>query len=249
MILSTMSESPQRALFQTTQWSMVVRAADDSKDSLEELCQQYWLPVYGVARRAGYGVEEAKDLTQGFFSKLLEKGWLESVDSAKGRFRTFLVTAFKRYMVGEWHRDHAAKRGGLNEAVPLDDGLAERLYLQDEALRSSPEALFDRRWALTLLDLAMKHLEEEYRVGDRQSEFRVLKPCLTAGRGEIDYGALALDLSFSEGTARVAVHRLRKRFRSVIREEIARTVETESEVDDEMRELFSALMQQPRPKP
>lgn len=239
MMTFTMSEMRTRAVFLTTRWSLVAGAAEESAESLEILCRQYWFPVYAVARRAGHGVEEAKDLTQGFFARLLEKGWLGAADAGKGRFRTFLVTAFKRYMVNEWHRDHAAKRGGLSESVPLDAELAERLYLRDARVGMSADALYDRRWALTLLDVAMARLHEEY--AGREREFESLKPCLTAGRGEIDYAHIAEALEMNEGTARVAVHRFRKRYRAVIRDEIARTVGSQAEVDDEMRALFAAL--------
>lgn len=221
-----------------TRWSLMVAAAADAEPSLEALCRQYWHPVYAVARRAGNDAETAKDLTQGFFAKLLEKGWLEAADQEKGRFRTFLVTALKRYMVNEWHREHTAKRGGFSETVPLDTELAERIGVLDGRHELSPDALFDRRWALALLDQAMSRLEGEHVGG----HFDLLKECLTAGRGETHYAELAEAMGTNEGAARVAVHRLRKRYRAVIREEVARTVADESEVDDEMRALMNALM-------
>jgi RNA polymerase sigma factor (sigma-70 family) len=219
-----------------TRWSLVVEAAGDVESSLEALCRQYWQPVYAVARLAGNDVETAKDLTQGFFAKLLEKGWLASADREKGRFRTFLVTALKRYMVNEWHREHAAKRGGFAESVPLDAEMAERVSALETRRDLSPDALFDRRWALALLDAALHRLEAEC------PEFAILKDCLTAGRGETDYADLADKLGTSEGAARVAVHRLRKRYRAVIRDEVARTVATEAEVENEMQALMNALM-------
>lgn len=232
------SQSPGGHAFPNTRWSLVLAAADEAKPSLEALCRRYWYPVYSVARRAGNDVEDAKDLTQGFFAKLLEKGWLESADQEKGRFRTFLVTALKRYMVNEWHREHAAKRGGFSEAVTLDTALAERIDAGEGTSKLTPDALFDRRWALTLLDQAMARLKKE----DAGGNFDQLKECLTAGRGEIDYAALAGAMGVSEGAARVAAHRLRKRYRLVIREEVSHTVADESDVDDEMRALMDALM-------
>lgn len=210
----------------------------DAEPALEALCRQYWHPVYSVARRAGNDAETAKDLTQGFFAKLLEKGWLVADDEEKGRFRTFLVTALKRYMVNEWHREHTAKRGGFSETVPLDTELAERIAALDGLHELSPDALFDRRWALALLDQAMARLKQEH----AGTHFDLLKECLTAGRGETDYAKLAEAMGTNEGAARVAVHRLRKRYRAVIREEVARTVADESEVDDEMRALMDALI-------
>lgn len=221
-------------LFLTTRWSLVAGAAAQADASLEALCRQYWQPVYAVVRRAGHDVETSKDLTQSFFEMLLGSGSFARADRKRGRFRTFLVTALKRYLVSEWRREHAAKRGGLAERVPLDPEFAERIDGGDGGL--SPDKLFDRRWALVLLDTALARLEEE-----AGGDFAVLKDCLTAGRGEIDYPALAKDLGRSEGAARVAVHRLRKRYRAVIREEVARTVVDGSEVDEEMRILMEAL--------
>lgn len=221
-------------LFLTTRWSLVVSAAAEADESLEALCRQYWQPVYAVARHAGNDVEAAKDLTQGFFAMLLEKETLKAADREKGRFRTFLVTALKRYMISEWRRDHAAKRGGFSETLPLDTELAERIGSGDREL--SPDALFDRRWALSLLDAALRRLETE-----AGKDFAVLKDCLTAGRGDIDYPSLAAQLGINEGAARVAVHRLRKRYRAVIREEVVRTVAEERDVDPEMRTLMEAL--------
>ena len=229
---------PTRAGFPLTRWSLVVEAAQDAETSLDALCRQYWSPVYAVARQAGNDVEAAKDLTQGFFAKLLEKGWLADADREKGRFRTFLITALKRYLANEWHRGHAAKRGGFVEMVELDSELAERLAAREGGRPSTPDELFDRRWALALLDAAVRRLEAEHDA----AEFALLKTCLTAGRGEIDYAGLAEALRTSEGAARVAVHRLRKRYRAVIREEVARTVADEREVDTEMRALMAALM-------
>ncbi len=230
--------TPEKHAFPATRWSLVVSAAAEAEPSLEALCRLYWHPVYAVARRAGNDVENAKDLTQGFFAKLLEKGWLEAADQEKGRFRTFLVTALRRYMVNEWHREHTAKRGGFADAVPLDTALAERIEAGEGRHDLSPDKLFDRRWALALLDQAMRRLEAE----STESDFGALKECLTAGRGEIDYAGLAIGLGTTVGAARVAVHRLRKRYRQVIREEVTRTVADESEVDDEMRALMDALM-------
>ncbi len=229
---------PERHAFPVTCWSLVVAAAAEAEPSLEALCRQYWHPVYAVARRVGNDPETAKDLTQGFFAKLLEKGWLGAANQEKGRFRTFLVTALKRHMVNEWHREHSAKRGGFAEVVPLDAEHAERIGNLDRLHELSPDALFDRRWALALLDQAMSRLENEH-VG---SHFNLLKQCLTAGRGETRYAELAVAMGTNEGAARVAVHRLRKRYRAVIREEVARTLADESEVDDEMRALMAALM-------
>ena len=237
-LLNQNSETPSKHAFPNTRWSLVLAAAQDAQPSLEVLCQRYWHPVYAVARRSGHDVEAAKDLTQGFFAKLLEKGWLETADQEKGRFRTFLVTALKRYMANEWHREHAAKRGGHATAFSLDTDFAERLETSQSARELSPDELFDKRWALALLEQAMVRLKEEY-VGEH---FELLKESLTAGRGEVNYAELGGALGMSEGAARVAVHRFRKRYRAVIRDEVAQTVADESEVEDEMRALMESLV-------
>ena len=230
--MTFVTESKGPPLFCTTHWSLVGSAADEGEASLEALCQQYWQPVYVVARRAGHDVETAKDLTQGFFARLLQNEWLKVADKEKGRFRTFLVMTLKRYMVNEWRKETAAKRGGQQEVLQLDEDFIEQYKIDD----LSPDALFDRHWALSLLDTALARLENE-----SGAEFALLKGCLTAQRGEINYAELAEKMSLNEGAARVTVHRLRKRYRAVIQEEVARTVTGEDEVQDEMEILMNAL--------
>ena len=187
---------PQRtSMFPMTRWSVVAEACapedGEATGALEELCRTYWLPLYAAVRRFGHDPEDARDLTQEFFARLLEKHWLNAADREKGRFRTFLMVALKRFLANEWHRGQAAKRGGGLEAVPLDTHLAERLYGQNGAHALTPEQLFDKRWALTLIETALARMAQEYREAGRDEEFAVLKPCLTAGRGEIDYPELA----------------------------------------------------------
>ncbi len=219
-------------LFRTTHWSLVGRAVEEGDASLETLCQQYWQPVYAMVRREGHDIETAKDLTQGFFAKLLQNDWLKVADQEKGRFRTFLMTLLRRYLVDEWRKETAAKRGGRNEVLHLD----EKFINQLEVTHLPPDAVFDRHWALALLETALAHLEKE-----TGPDFSLLKDCLTAQRGETDYAELGQKLSLQEGAVRVAVHRLRKRYRLIIRQEIARTVGKEDEVQDEMEILMQAL--------
>lgn len=239
---STAQSSP---VFPVTRWSVVVEARDegagDPSAALEDLCRTYWMPLYAAVRRYGHDPENAQDLTQEFFARLLEKHWLLAADREKGRFRTFLMVTLKRFLTNEWHRGQAAKRGGGLAPMPLDTQLAERLYGGSGAHSLTPEQLFDKRWALTLIETALSRIENEYLDAGRGEEFEILKPCLTAERGGIDYGALASRLDVSEGAARVAVHRIRKRYRSLFREEIARTVCDEGEVEEEMRALMQAL--------
>lgn len=244
--MSASTEQIPSPLFLTTRWSVVLEAQrDDSHDSaaaLEALCRVYWPPLYAYARRRGHSPHDAEDLTQGFFARLLEKDYLHAAKRAKGRFRQFVLMAFKRFLANEWDREQRLKRGGDKVMVPLDAVLAERLYLLDDAPQSaSPDAAFERRWALSLLDRTLARIRAEFETIGKVSEFEVLKPCLTADRGTISYPKIAEALVTSEGGARVAVHRLRKRFREVFREEIARTVANESDVDEELRHLIAVL--------
>ncbi len=223
-----------KGIFMTTRWSLVLSAAEEDSPSLEVLCRQYWQPVYAVIRARGHATEEAQDLTQSFFAKLLEKKWLGSVDKEKGRFRTFLLTALKRFLSNEHERNQAAKRGGGHQIVALGTELGENLSSVEETL--TPEQLFDRRWALTLLDAAMVRLKKE-----TEEHFSILWDSLTATRGELNYQELARNLKLSEGAARVAVHRFRKRYKAVIRETVAETVATSEDIENELKILQDAL--------
>ncbi len=241
---SVTSERPAPG-FPATRWSVVIGAREEepgeSNAALEDLCRTYWLPLYAAVRRMGHDPEDAQDLTQEFFARLLDKHWLDAAAREKGRFRTFLMVALKRFLVNEWHRGQAAKRGSGSRSLKLDTQLAERLYDGSGSHSLTPEQLFDKRWALTLIETTLARIEREYRDAGRGTEFAILKPCLTAERGGIDYNSLATRLGVSEGAARVAVHRIRKRYRSLFREEISRTVRDEAEVEEEMCALMQAL--------
>jgi RNA polymerase sigma factor (sigma-70 family) len=238
------SERPS-SRFPATRWSVVADAGEardpDSDAALEELCRTYWMPIYSAVRHCGHPPHDAADLTQGFFARLLEKEWLQAADREKGRFRTFLMVALKRYMANEWHRGQAAKRGGGRALVPLDTVLSERLYSNAGEHTLSPDQLFDKRWAVTLIESALARMEQEYSEAGQGREFSILKPCLTAARGEIHYRELAEALSLGESAARVAVHRIRKRYRRLFRDEIARTVRDKNDVEEELRALMQAL--------
>jgi RNA polymerase sigma-70 factor (ECF subfamily) len=231
--------------FVTTRWTQVLAARDklapDGAAALEVLCRAYWYPLYACVRRFGHSPPDAQDLTQEFFARLLARDYLESVDREKGRFRTFLLTALKRFMATEWHRARAQKRGGDRQFQPLDTALAERLYATEPGADLSPDRLYQRRWALTLLDTALARLQSEFVEAGKATEFDALKPLLTADRGEIRYGELAAALRRDEGAARVAVHRFRKRYRELFRDEVAQTVARPADVEDEMRHLMAAL--------
>jgi len=229
--------------FLTTQWSMVLAAGDSaaagSYEALNDLCSQYWYPVYAFARRRGASVEDAQDQVQGFFSHLLERGTLKGADPERGRFRSFLLGAFKLYLSDERNRAAAQKRGGGSSALPLDLEGAEDRYRLEAEPAEAPDRLFARRWALELLAHARRRLEEEIAAG-RNPERRRLAAFLTDPDGA-PYREVAAELGMSEAAVKVAVHRLRQRYGAILREEVARTVEDPERVDDELRYLFSVL--------
>ncbi len=230
--------------FQTTRWSVVLAAqgksSRDAFQSLEALCRQYWPPLYAYVRQRGHAVHDAQDLTQSFFARLLERDWLTAADREHGRFRSFLLMALKRFLANEWDRAQTQKRGGAAEIISLDLGAAERIPMPDSSIVSA-ESLFERRWALTLLETVMRRLRDEHETAGRLAEFEQLKSSLTAERGGTDYATLAAVLKMEPVSARSSVHRLRKRFREVFREEVAGTVADPADVEEEMRAVIAAL--------
>ena len=234
-----------RPAFVTTHWSVVLSArqkdSPQSAAALETLCRTYWYPLYAYVRRQGHSPPDAQDLTQEFFARLLQKDYLKAAAREKGRFRTFLIVALKRFLANEWDRARAQKRGGGQPLLSLDTDLAEQRYRIEPTEVASAEKIYERRWALTLLDHTMKRLRDESAAAGKAGEFGRLKACLTAERGEISYAELAAALGMTEGAARVAVHRLRKRFREVFREEIAHTVSSAEEIEEEVRYLMGVL--------
>jgi RNA polymerase sigma-70 factor (ECF subfamily) len=232
--------------FPQTRWSIVVSARE--KDSpqasaaLEILCQAYWYPIYSYVRRCGQAPQDAQDLTQEFFCRLLEKNWLSAADREKGRLRTFLIVALKRFMAKEWRRASAQRRGGGQIHLPMDTAFAESRFAAEAATALPPDEIFDQQWALALIDLTVSRLQKEFEEAGKPNDFIALKDFLMAARGEIDYGSVARRLRTSEGAARVAVHRLRKRFREIYREEISRTLSDDADLDAELRHLGQAMM-------
>jgi RNA polymerase sigma-70 factor (ECF subfamily) len=234
------------ASFRTTHWSVVLAAgrADSTtaREALERLCRAYWYPLYAYVRRRGCSPEDAEDLTQAFFARLLQKRWPDAADRGRGRFRSFLLGALKHFLANEWDKAHAQKRGGRVQVVSLDAPSGEeRLRQEPEAREASPDREFDRRWALALLDTVLARLAREYAAAGKTRLFERLKVSLGADRQSLDYPVLARELALSEGAARVAVHRLRQRYRALLRDEIAQTVASPAEVEDELRQLFAAL--------
>jgi len=233
------------ARFPETRWSMVMAARDAGDHgraaaALETLCQAYWYPLYAWARRSGKSAEDAEDLTQGFFLHLLESGGFAGADAAKGRLRSFLLGAMKHYMADEWDRSQAVKRGGRARTVSMDSLAAEERYRLEPADLRAPDVLYQRRWALTVLDRFTAALRDEYTAAGKAAVFAVLSPWLTAAPAG-GYAAAGERLGIPEGAARVAVHRLRKRYAELMRREIARTVEKEDDIEDELRTLLAAL--------
>jgi RNA polymerase sigma-70 factor (ECF subfamily) len=240
--LTSSSEAPR--IFPPTRWSLVLAAtqsdAPESAAALEAICRAYWHPLYAYVRRCGQPAHDAQDLTQEFFRRLLEKRWLDSADRDKGKLRTFLIVMLKHFMNNEWRRASAQRRGGAQAHAQFDTAFAETQYAADTS-SLAPEEIFDRQWALTMLNLTVERLRAEFAAAGRPGDFDALKSCLMAARGTIDYAALAAQLGVNEGAARVAAHRLRKRFREIYREEIFRTLADGADVDGELRHLAAAL--------
>lgn len=238
------SQAPR--LFPNTRWSVVLAARlpdAASAAALEILCQTYWYPLYAYVRRCGKSPHDAQDLTQAFFCRLLEKRWLDAADREKGKLRSFLIVALKKFMSNEWDRAAAQCRGGGRPPAQIDTAFAESRFATDpQAL--APDETFDRQWALTLIQLTTARLRAEFAAAGKPGDYDALKACLLADRGTIDYTVVARQLGVNEGAARVAAHRLRKRFREIYREEISRTLAEGADLDAELRHLAAALARQ-----
>lgn len=231
--------------FTTTHWSLVLAAAgcEDAcgREALARLCQVYWYPLYAFVRRQGHDPHDAQDLTQEFFVRLLEKDYLGDVDRSKGKFRSFLLAAVKHFLSKEWAKAKTLKRGGGHRFVPLDILPGETRYLREPEDDETPERLFERQWAMTLLEQVLGRLAEECERKGKRSLFEHLQGCLTGSRDLLPYAELATKLDMNEQAVKVAVHRLRQRYRGLLREEIAQTVANPAEIDDEICHLFAAL--------
>jgi RNA polymerase sigma-70 factor (ECF subfamily) len=235
----------RRPAFVTTHWSVVLRAGRNdttqAQAAFSHLCQIYWYPLYAYVRQRGYSPEDAQDMTQGFFAQLIERGTLAHADPARGRFRSFLLASFSHFLGHEWEKARALKRGGGQTAVSLDLAEAEQCYALEPVDPSTPEKAFERRWALALLQAVLDRLESEYRQEGRQSLFEALQASLTGPRESQPYSVLATRLKMTEGAVKVAVHRLRKRYRELLRAEVTTTVSRPEEAEEELRDLFAAL--------
>lgn len=209
--------------------------------ALGGLCQTYWYPLYAYVRRRGHPAHDAQDLTQEFFAQLLERHSLATASPQRGRFRSFLLTALNHFLANEWHKARTGRRGGGNPVTSLDWAEAEKRYDLEPADHRSPDKLFEKQWALTLLSEVLNRLETEYQQDGKLELFTALKQTLTGTRESQPYLELAEKLDMNEGAIKVAVHRLRRRYRDLIRAAIADTLDETENIDDEMRHLFSAL--------
>ncbi len=239
------SDLPLRDRFPTTHWSRVILAGDPSEPlaqgSLDELCKAYWYPIYTFIRRRGHDAEQARDLTQDFFARALEKGLFAQADPARGRFRTFLRTVCSHFLANRHDWDHALKRGGGKVVLSIAAGDAEQRYAVELADDLTPERIFDRSWALTVLARVLAQLQLEYDDAGKSETFEALHGLLADSPELPSYAAVATRLGTTEGASRVAAHRLRARYAELLRREIASTLSDPSEVEDEIRDLFAAL--------
>jgi RNA polymerase sigma factor (sigma-70 family) len=234
-------------IFATTHWTVVLaagrRSTPQADRALEELCQTYWYPLYAYVRRQGRSKEDAEDLTQGFFARFLERNYLEGLSSEKGRFRAFLLAALKHYLANKHDRAGRQKRGGGLAPLSLDWQDADARYQIDPADQLSPDKRYDRAWATTLLEQVIARLSQECASEGKGQFFEQLKPFLPMGKSDIPYAQAAASLGLNEGAARVAVHRLRKRYRELLRLEIAQTLSEPADMEEELRALFRAFVE------
>jgi DNA-directed RNA polymerase specialized sigma24 family protein len=235
-----------RQVFATTHWSVVLAAghasSPEAESALERLCRSYWYPLYAHVRRRGYSPEDAQDLTQEFFARLLAKQWLNMADARRGRFRTFLLAALDHYLAHEWERARCKKRGGGMTVFSLDVEGAEARYHLEPADRADAAWLYERRWALTLLDRVLHRLGEEFTGADRKGRFEQLQPYLLGDKTGQTYADLAAVWQTTEAAVKMSVSRMRRRYRELFLEEIAQTVSAPEEVEAEVRHLRAVLV-------
>lgn len=241
----TKISSSKSGKFVTTHWSMILAAGDTSsplhKQALSELCQLYWHPLYAYLRRYGYDSHQAEDYTQSFFTQILEKHSLHKVEPTSGKFRSFLLKSLRHFVADEQDCSKAIKRGGAAHKLFIDLEKAEDQYTRSLTHNISPEKFFERSWAITILRRTMSRLEVEFTNKNKQVHFTALSAYIAGQKTNIPYHNLAIELNMTEGAVKVAVYRLRRRYLELLRHEIAQTVETEDQIDDEIRDLFAVL--------
>jgi len=239
------TDAPRDAAFNTTHWSVVMAAgaggSESARAAIETLCRSYWFPLYAFGRRQGNSPEDAEDLTQEFFARFLARDRFALADRGCGRFRTFLLTSLKRFQTDEWRRGNRLKRGGGVTFVSTGAAEAESRYSAEPRHELSPDRLFDRRWAEALLERAMERLRQDYSSTGRADVYAQLQQFLWGRNAEMSYVEMGRHLGLSEGAVKVAVHRLRQRFREILRAEVARTVENPEQVEEELQHLLGAF--------
>ena len=239
-----MNITPNRG-FATTRWTLVMAASrhatPGSREALSQLCELYWPPLYGYARRHGNSVEQAQDLTQSFFARFLEKHDVATADPNRGRFRSFLLASFKHFLANEYDREHAKKRGGSRVLIALEIETAEARYAAEPPDTLTPEALFERQWALGVIDRVTAAVRSDFIDAGKEATFLRLKGFLMGEKEEGGYAEAARELGMTQGAVKVTVHRLRGKFRERLRTEIMATVSDDSEIDDEIRYLMAVL--------
>lgn len=243
--LSTEREALARPAFVTTHWSVVLTAREQdspqSQEALEKLCQAYWYPLYAFVRRQGRSPHDAQDLTQEFFARLLAKDYLRTADREKGRFRTFLLVVLKRFLANEYDRQRAQKRGGTTTVLSIDQELAESRFAAEAPHQLQPDVLFDRQWATLLLERTLSRLRDEYTASGRARLFEQLQGSLARDESASPYAEIAARLNLTEAAVKMAMHRLRARYREILRAEIADTVAAPEEIEEEIRHLFATF--------
>lgn len=231
--------------FTRTHWSLVLQAIDQNSpqgaDALARLCRAYWYSLYSYVRWQGHTMHDAQDLTQEFFARFLEQDSLRQASPQRGRFRTFLLSSLKNFLINEWNKAKRQKRGGGCQIISLNAEETETRFQAEPADHHSPDKAYDRRWAMVLLDRVLSQLESELVAGEQGRLFAELKFCLTGQDSGGCYAEIGKRLGMTEGNVKVNVHRLRRRYRELLREEISRTVEDPATIDDEIRQLFAAL--------
>jgi len=243
--MSDLRRSPRDGRFATTHWSLVLSAGrgagSGSEQALARLCELYWYPVYAFIRRHGHSSDEAGDLTQEFFALVLEKSYLRTADPGRGRFRSFLLACLRHFLSNQRDREIAIKRGGAYHIVPLEIDSAEGRYLHEPAEELTPDKIFERRWALTLIERVLSRLRDEHVARGKQKLFEALSGFLTGDSADLSYLDVAQTLGATEGAVKVAVHRLRRRFRDLLTEEVEATVADRHDVEDEIRHLLRSV--------
>jgi RNA polymerase sigma-70 factor (ECF subfamily) len=244
-VTAAAATGPSPGVFATTHWSVVLAACSSTipgaREALEKLCSGYWYPLYAYVQRRGYDTHEAQDLTQEFFTCFLASDALGTVNQEKGRFRSFLLAAMNHFLTNEWKRSQTLKRGAGITLLSFDKATAEESYRLEPTTELTPEKLYERRWTLTLLDHVLGRLREEYVIAGKGELFEQLRTFLSDAKGALSYADAAARTGLSEAAARQVVHRLRKRYRELIRAEIAQTVREPQEIDDEIRHLFQVF--------